>query len=61
MWNFELYMLPITLLLVFCKNLIIAQIVGAFKKDVLPDEVRMIPNTNSVNFLVLNEQMVFIF
>ncbi|XP_041372646.1 multiple C2 and transmembrane domain-containing protein 1-like isoform X2 [Gigantopelta aegis] len=28
-WNFELYMLPITILIIFLKNLIIAQILGA--------------------------------
>jgi len=36
-WNFELYMLPITLLLIFLKNLIIAQIVGAFKREPVED------------------------
>ncbi|XP_070206098.1 multiple C2 and transmembrane domain-containing protein 1-like isoform X2 [Littorina saxatilis] len=37
-WNFEMYMLPITLLLIFLKNLIIAQIVGAFKREQVEDE-----------------------
>ena len=32
-WNFELYMLPITLLIVFLKNLLVVQIVGNLMKD----------------------------
>ena len=36
-WNFELYMLPITLVLIFIKNLVIAQIVGAFKREQVED------------------------
>ncbi|XP_059155451.1 multiple C2 and transmembrane domain-containing protein 1-like isoform X2 [Physella acuta] len=37
-WNFELYMLPISLLLIFIKNLVIAQIVGSFKKEPVEDD-----------------------
>ncbi|KAL8606470.1 hypothetical protein ACOMHN_015559 [Nucella lapillus] len=37
-WNFELYMLPITLLIIFIKNLVIAQIVGALKREPEEDE-----------------------
>ncbi|XP_076464981.1 multiple C2 and transmembrane domain-containing protein 1-like isoform X2 [Babylonia areolata] len=37
-WNFELYMLPITLLIVFFKNLLIAHIVGVLKKEPVEDE-----------------------
>ncbi|XP_048258170.1 multiple C2 and transmembrane domain-containing protein 1-like isoform X3 [Haliotis rufescens] len=37
-WNFELYMLPITLLILFLKNLVIAQILGAFKKEPVEDD-----------------------
>ncbi|CAG5130346.1 unnamed protein product, partial [Candidula unifasciata] len=36
-WNFELYMLPISLLLIFLKNLIVAQIVGSLKKEPVED------------------------
>ena len=32
-WNFELYMLPITLLIIFLKNLLVVQIVGNLMKD----------------------------
>lgn len=32
-WNFELYMLPITLLIVFLKNLLVVHIVGNLMKD----------------------------
>ncbi len=32
-WNFELYMLPITLLIVFFKNLLVVHIVGNLMKD----------------------------
>ncbi|XP_055882633.1 multiple C2 and transmembrane domain-containing protein 1-like isoform X5 [Biomphalaria glabrata] len=37
-WNFELYMLPISLLLIFLKNLIVAQIVGSFRKEPVEDD-----------------------
>ncbi|KAK6178984.1 hypothetical protein SNE40_011446 [Patella caerulea] len=37
-WIFEPYMLPITLLIVFLKNLIIAQILGAFKNQPVEDD-----------------------
>ncbi|XP_076444244.1 multiple C2 and transmembrane domain-containing protein 1-like [Babylonia areolata] len=37
-WNFEIYMLPITLLLIFLKNLLIAQLVGAFKREQVEDD-----------------------
>jgi len=36
-WNFEVYMLPITLLLVFFKNLLVAQIIGACKREPVED------------------------
>ncbi|KAL8566338.1 hypothetical protein ACOMHN_030538 [Nucella lapillus] len=36
-WNFEIYMLPITLVLIFLKNLLIAQVVGAFKREQVED------------------------
>ena len=32
-WNFELYMLPITLLIVFAKNLMVVQVVGNLMKE----------------------------
>ena len=32
-WNFELYMLPVTILIVFLKNLLVVQIVGNLMKD----------------------------
>ena len=32
-WNFELYMLPITLLIIFLKNLLVVHIVGNLMKD----------------------------
>ncbi|XP_035824948.1 multiple C2 and transmembrane domain-containing protein 1 isoform X2 [Aplysia californica] len=37
-WNFELYMLPISLLLVLLKNLVVAQIVGGFKKEPVEED-----------------------
>ncbi|ESO89614.1 hypothetical protein LOTGIDRAFT_124931, partial [Lottia gigantea] len=37
-WIFEPYMIPISLLIVFLKNLIIAQILGAFKKEPVEDD-----------------------
>ena len=32
-WNFELYMVPITLLIVFFKNLLVVHIAGNLMKD----------------------------
>ena len=32
-WNFELYMVPLSLLIVFMKNLLVVQIVGNLMKD----------------------------
>ena len=32
-WNFELYMLPVTLLIVFFKNLLVVHIVGNLMKE----------------------------
>ena len=32
-WNFELYMIPLSLLIVFMKNLLVVQIVGNLMKD----------------------------
>ncbi len=32
-WNFELYMLPVTLLIIFLKNLLVVHIVGNLMKD----------------------------
>uniref|UniRef100_A0A0B7BCF8 C2 domain-containing protein n=2 Tax=Arion vulgaris TaxID=1028688 RepID=A0A0B7BCF8_9EUPU len=37
-WNFELYMLPISLLLIFMKNLVVAQIIGSLKKEPIEDD-----------------------
>ncbi|KAL5004431.1 hypothetical protein ScPMuIL_017887 [Solemya velum] len=37
-WNFELYMLPITLLLIFMKNLIVAAVAGAFSREPVEDD-----------------------
>nr|KAG5694105.1 hypothetical protein BaRGS_005860 [Batillaria attramentaria] len=37
-WNFELYMLPISILLIFLKNLVIAQVIGAFKREPVEDD-----------------------
>ncbi|KAK2186384.1 hypothetical protein NP493_202g02019 [Ridgeia piscesae] len=34
-WNFELYMLPVTLLIIFLKNLLLQQITGTLMKDKL--------------------------
>ncbi|GFS05610.1 multiple C2 and transmembrane domain-containing protein 1 [Elysia marginata] len=37
-WNFELYMLPISLLIIFMKNLVVAQILGSVKKEQVEDD-----------------------
>ncbi|PVD20054.1 hypothetical protein C0Q70_20548 [Pomacea canaliculata] len=37
-WNFELYMLPISLLLIFLKNMLVAQVVGALKREPVEED-----------------------
>ncbi|CAL1542502.1 unnamed protein product, partial [Lymnaea stagnalis] len=49
-WNFELYMLPISLLLIFLKNYVIANIVGTFKKEPVED-VRTFQNLQQISSL----------